>query len=134
MLRPGGSHVVDTRFRTQNSCSIWGQLFPHFTEKETRPYNPEGVARLEVEDPEMALESLDELSFEKPCSRDRLLQTTRQRKYSTFAFYGEAEFWRAFATFRSRLESWSDSFYLAEIGRIVFRRRQKNLRINSTVS
>jgi hypothetical protein len=71
----------------------------------------------------LALESLEELSFKKPFSRDRLLQIARRRKYSTFAFYGEEEFLRAFATFRSRLESWSDNFYLAEIGRIVFRRR-----------
>ena len=90
---------------------------------ETRLYHPEDFERLEGEFPELALESLDELSFEKPFSRDRLLQTTRQRKYSTFAFYGEEEFWRAYATFRSRLESWSDSSYLAEIGRVVFRRR-----------
>ncbi len=123
VLRPGGSYVVYTRFRKQNACSIWGQLFPHFAEKETRLYNPEDFERLEVEYPELALESLDELSFEKPFSRDRLLQTTRQRKYSTFAFYGEEEFWRAFATFRSRLESWNNSFYLIGIGRIVFRRR-----------
>ncbi len=73
----------------------------------------------------MALESLDELSFEKQLSRDRLLQTTRQRKYSTFAFYGEEEFWRAYATIRSRLELWSDSSYLAEIGLIVFRRGRR---------
>jgi len=59
----------------------------------------------------------------RSCPRDRLLQTTRQRKYSTFAFYGEEEFWRAYATFRSRLESWNDNFYLAEIGRVVFRFR-----------
>ena len=86
-------------------------------------YNPEDFERLEVEYPELALESLDELSFENPFSHDRLLQTTCQRKYSTFALYGEEEFWRAFATFRSRLESWNKSFYLIEIGRIVFRRQ-----------
>ena len=123
VLKPGGCYVVYTRFRKQNVRSIWGQLFPHFAEKETRLYNPEDFQRLEAEFPELALESLGELSFEKPFSLDRLLQTTRQRKYSTFAFYGEEEFWRAYATFRSRLESWSDSAYLAEIGRIVFRRR-----------
>ncbi|MDA2934570.1 class I SAM-dependent methyltransferase [Acidobacteria bacterium AH-259-D05] len=123
VLRPGGYYVVYTRFREQNANSIWGQLFPHFAEKETRLYNPEDFERLEAEYPELALESLDELSFEKPFSRDRLLQTTRQRKYSTFTFYGEEEFWRAYATFRSRLESWSDSSYLTQIGRIVFRLR-----------
>ncbi len=123
VLRPGGCYVVYTRFRKQNARSILGRLFPHFAEKETRLYHPEDFERLEGEFPELALESSDELSFEKPFSRDRLLQTTRQRKYSTFAFYGEEEFWRAYATFRSRLESWSDSSYLAEIGRVVFRRR-----------
>lgn len=123
VLKPGGYYVVYTRFQKQNSRSIWGRLFPHFAEKETRLYNPVDFQQLEAEFPELALESLNELSFEKPFSRDRLLQTTRQRKYSTFAFYGEEEFWRAYATFRSRLESWSDSSYLAEIGRIVFRCR-----------
>ena len=123
VLKPGGCYVIYTRFRKQNARSIWGQLFPHFAEKETRLYNPEDFQRLETEFPDLALESLNELSFEKPFFRDRLLQTARQRKYSTFSFYGEAEFWRAYATFRLRLESWSDSSYLAEIGRIVFRCR-----------
>ena len=123
VLKPGGCYVVYTRFQKQNARSIWGRLFPHFAEKETRLYHPEDFEKLEAEFPELTLESLNELSFEKPFSRDRLLQTTRQRKYSTFSFYGEEEFWRAYATFRSRLESWSDSSYLAEIGRIVFRCR-----------
>jgi ubiquinone/menaquinone biosynthesis C-methylase UbiE len=123
VLKPGGCYIVYTRFRKHNARSIWGRLFPHFTEKETRLYNPEDFQRLEAEYPGLALESLEELSFKKPFSRDRLLQIARRRKYSTFAFYGEEEFLRAFATFRSRLESWSDNFYLAEIGRIVFRRR-----------
>ncbi len=34
--------------------------------------------------------------------------------------------------FRSRLESWSDSSYLAEIGRIVFRRRPMAARLKKT--
>ncbi len=123
VLRQNGCYVIYTRFQKQNARSIWGRLFPHFTEKEIRLYHPEDFQGLEAEFPELALESLDELSFEKPSSRDRLLQIARQRQYSTFAFYGEEEFWRAYATFRSRLESWNDSSYLAEIGRIVFRRR-----------
>ena len=121
VLKPGGRYIVYTRFRKQNARSIWGQLFPHFAEKETRLHNPEDFKRLEAEFPELVLESLDELSFEKRFSRDHLLQTARQRKYSTFSFYGEEEFWRAYSTFRVRLESWSDGYYLAEIGRIVFR-------------
>ena len=132
VLKPGGSYVVYTRFRQQNNRSIWGRLFPHFAEKETRLYDPVDFERLEAEFPELTLESLDELSFEKPFSRDRLLQTTRQRQYSTFSFYGEEEFWRAYATFRSRLESCSDSSYLAEIGRIVFRRCQIAERLKKT--
>ena len=123
VLKPGGCYVVYTRFRKQNARSIWGRLFPHFAEKEIRLYDPEDFQRLEAEFPELTLASLDELSFEKPFSPDRLLKTTRQRKYSTFSFYGEEEFWRAFSIFRSRLESWSDSSYFAEIGRIVFRCR-----------
>ncbi len=123
VLKPGGCYVVYIRFRKQNDRSIWGRLFPHFAEKETRLYNPEDFQGLEAEFPELALESLDELSFEKPFSYHRLMQIVSQRQYSTFAFYGEEEFWRAYATFRSGLESWSDSSYLAEIGRIVFQCR-----------
>ncbi len=123
VLRPGGSYVVYTRFRKQNARSIWGQLFPHFAQRESRLYHPEDFEGLDREFPELMLDSLDELSFEIPFSSDRLLQTARQRKYSTFSFYSEEEFWRAYATFRSRLESWSESSHPAEIGRIVFRRR-----------
>ena len=123
VLRAGGSYVVYTRFQKHNARSIWGQLFPHFAEKETRLYNPEDFEQIEREFPQLALESLDELSFEKSFVPDRLLQTTCQRKYSTFSFYGEEEFWLAYATFRSRLKHWSKSFYLSEIGRIIFRRR-----------
>ena len=132
VLKPDGCYVVYTRFRQQNNRSIWGRLFPHFAEKETRLYNPEDFQRLEAEFPELTLEFLDELSFEKAFSCDRLLQIARQRQYSTFAFYDEEEFWRAYAIFRSRLESWSDSSYLAEIGRIVFRRRPMAARLKKT--
>ena len=123
VLNPGGYYIVYTRFRKHNARSIWGQLFPHFTEKETRLYDPEDFQQVGADYPGLALESLDELSFEIPFSREHLLQTTRQRKYSTFAFYGEAEFWKAFATFRVRLEEWSETVYTSEIGRIVFRHR-----------
>ena len=123
VLRPGGSYVVYTRFWKQNARSIWGQLFPHFAQRESRLYHPEDFERLDREFPELMLDSLDELSFEIPFSSERLLDAARQRKYSTFAFYSEEEFWRAYATFRSRLESWSESSHPAEIGRIVFRRR-----------
>jgi ubiquinone/menaquinone biosynthesis C-methylase UbiE len=123
VLRAGGCYVVYTRFQKHNARSIWGQLFPHFAEKETRLYNPEDFEQLEREFPKLALESLGELSFEKSFSLDRLLQTARQRKYSTFSLYGDEEFGRAYATFRSRLRHWSESSYLSEIGRIVFRRR-----------
>ncbi len=68
VLKPDGCYVVYTRFRQQNNRSIWGRLFPHFAEKETRLYNPEDFQRLEAEFPELTLECLDELSFEKPFS------------------------------------------------------------------
>ena len=123
VLKPGGHYIVYTRFRKHNARSIWGRLFPHFADKESRLYNPSDFEGLDGECPELVLDSLEEFSFDIPFSRDRLLQAARLRKYSTFAFYDEAEFWRAFATFRVRLQEWSESSYLAEIGRIVFRRR-----------
>ena len=123
VLKPGGYYIIYTRFRKQNDRSIWGQLFPHFAQRESRLYNLEDFERLDREFPELMLDSLDELSFEIPFSNDRLLDAARQRKYSTFAFYGEAEFWRSYATFRSQLLDYGDSFYTAEIGRIIFRCR-----------
>ena len=86
-------------------------------------YDLEDFERLDREFPELMLDSLDELSFEIPFSNDRLLDAARQRKYSTFSFYSEAEFWQSYATFRSQLRNWSNSFYTAEIGRIIFRCR-----------
>ena len=123
VLKPGGYYIVYTRFKKHNARSIWGRLFPHFAEKETRLYNPADFKGLEGECSELVLDSLDELSFEIQFSCDRLLQSARLRKYSTFALYDEAEFWRAFATFRARLQEWSEAVHVAEIGRIVFRRR-----------
>ena len=123
VLKPAGYYIVYTRFRKHNARSIWGQLFPHFAEKENRLYDPDDFERLDGECSELVLDSLDEFSFEIPFSRDRLLQAARLRKYSTFSFYDEAEFWRAFATFRVRLQEWSETVYTAETGRIVFRRR-----------
>ena len=123
VLNPGGCYIVYTRFRQHNARSIWGQLFPYFTEKETRLYDPEDFQKVGAEYPNLALESSDELSFEIPFSRDYLLQNARQRKYSTFSFYSEAEFWQALAIFRVRLEEWSEAVYTSEIGRIVFRHR-----------
>ena len=86
-------------------------------------YDLKDFERLDREFPELMLNSLDELSFEMPFSSNLLLDAARQRKYSTFAFYGEAELWQSYATFRSQLRDYSDSFYTAEIGRIVFRCR-----------
>ena len=51
VLKPGGCYVIYTRFRKQNARSIWGRLFPHFAEKETRLYDPEDFQRLEAEVP-----------------------------------------------------------------------------------
>ena len=123
VLEPGGCYIVYTRFRKHNARSIWGQLFPRFAEKETRLYDPEDFEGLDGACPELVLDSLDELSFERRFSQDRLLQAARLRKYSTFAFYDEAEFRRALATFRVRLQEWSEAVYTGEIARIVFRHR-----------
>ena len=69
MLKPGGDYIVYPRFRKHNAHSIWGRLFPHFTEKETRLYNPVDFKGLEGECSELVLDSLDELSFEIQFSR-----------------------------------------------------------------
>lgn len=122
VLRSGGHYVVYARFREQNARSIWGQLFPGFSEKDTRLYNPEDFQRIPEECSELTLESLEELAFQKPFSHESLLWSARQRKYSTFAMYGEAEFWSAFARFRSRLADFKEDFYVAEIGRLIFRK------------
>lgn len=121
VLKPGGFYIVYTRFKKHNDRSIWGRLFPRFSEKETRLYNPEDFERLDRQLPDLVMQSLGELSFEIPFSYDRLLQDAHRRKYSTFAFYDETEFRRAFSTFRSRLQEWKENFYRVEIGRMVFR-------------
>lgn len=121
VLKPGGSYIVYTRFKKHNDRSIWGRLFPLFAEKETRLYNPEDFERLDRQLHGLVMQSLNELSFEIPFSHDQLLQDAHRRKYSTFAFYDEAEFSRACSTFRARLQEWKEKFYRVEIGCMVFR-------------
>jgi len=122
VLRPGGYYLIYSRLRDQNARSIWGRLFPKFADKETRLYDAEDFEGLDGEVPELILDSLEELTFDKPFSPEHLLRVAKKRKYSTFAFYGEAEFHRAYEKFRSRVRHWRDGSYRSETAQIIFRR------------
>lgn len=123
VLMPGGRYIIFTRFAEQNARSIWGQLFPDFAEKENRLFSAEDFHGLDREFAKLALEEVEELTFVKPFFKEQLVQTAKQRKYSTFAMYSETEFRRAVNIFEQRLEAWSEKHYVAEIGRLVFRVR-----------
>ncbi len=121
VLKPGGVYIIFTRFAHQNARSLWGQLFPGFAEKEDRLYTPEDFIHIDNQFKELELESLEQIRFQKPFSRARILDTAERRKYSTFALYSEAEFTKALKVFKDRIESWAQETYTAEIGKLVFR-------------
>lgn len=130
ILRPGGYYIIFSRFRDQNVRSIWGQHFPFFVDKETRLYDPEDFKRIEKYFPEFKLESIEELLFKVPFSIDRLISEAKYKKYSTFAFYSEKEFRKAFKKFQSDIIKKTDKVQKLEIGRIIFRKKSDNYLLN----
>ena len=99
VLQPKGRLVIYTRTPEQNRRTIWGQLFPHFAERETRLYT-EGTLRaaLDAAD-ELESSELHEMPWMMHTSVPRLLDQARRSYYSTFQFYSSREFEEALGAF-----------------------------------
>jgi SAM-dependent methyltransferase len=109
VLRPNGRLIIYTRTPEQNQRTIWGQLFPHFAERETRLY-AEGTLRTAL-DAVNDLESLELLEIPSTLhtSLPRLLDQARSSGYSTFRFYAPEEFKGALGAFEARVRSSFDN-------------------------
>ena len=105
VLVPGGRLLLYTRTPEQNRHTIWGRLFPLFTEKESRLYSAEEIrASLEL-DGRFQLVELAAVRHVEHASAGRLLDQARFRHYSTFDLYTPEELQRALEVFRHRLEA-----------------------------
>jgi SAM-dependent methyltransferase len=109
VLQPSGRLIIYTRTPEQNQRTIWGQLFPHFAERETRLYSEDTLrAALDaVNDIESA--ELLEMPWTLRTSLPRLLDQARSGGYSTFRFYTAEEFERALGAFEARVRASFDN-------------------------
>lgn len=114
VLASGGVLVIYTRTPEQNARSLLGRLFPQFLEKETRLLT-ENDLRCAVEKGAFRIEAMVPLHHERSASRNDVLAQVRQRPYSTFVFYTDAEWSSAMEKFATHLEqsgsdiiSWTD--------------------------
>lgn len=105
VLRSNGRLVIYTRTPDQNRHTIWGQFFPHFTERETRLYT-EGTLRAAL-DATIGFESPEvlEMRWMMHTSLPRLLDQARKGGYSTFQFYSSREFEEALGAFEIRVRA-----------------------------
>ena len=103
VLASGGVLVIYTRTPEQNARSLLGRLFPQFLEKETRLLAEDDL-RGAVEQGAFQIEAMVPLHHERSASRKDVLAQVRQRPYSTFVFYTEAEWSSAMEKFATRLE------------------------------
>lgn len=109
VLRPDGHLFVYTRTPEQNARSIWGRLFPEFTDREDR--------LRDVDVLESALADIGEVdtatfTFARRATASRLAEQVRGRAYSTFSRYEDDELEDALATFLAHLgapeATWED--------------------------
>ena len=108
VVRPGGRLILYTRTPEQNQRTIWGQLFPHFAERETRLYAESTLRAALGTIPEFESIELCEMPWTICTSLTRLLEQARNGGYSTFRFYSPDEFEEALGTFESRVRSTFD--------------------------
>ncbi len=98
-----------TRTPEQNRRTVWGQLFPHFADRETRLFAQEDLQRALASCTEFDSVTLDAVPWTLRTTAARLVEQATGRYYSTFTFYTPEEFLAALATFEARLaEDYSD--------------------------
>ena len=114
VLASGGVLLVYTRTPDQNARSLLGRLFPQFSEKESRLLTEDDL-RCAVEEGSFRIEVVVRLNHERSGSRQEVVAQVKQRPYSTFVFYTDAEWSSAIQEFASNLEhsgsditSWTD--------------------------
>ncbi len=109
VLRPEGLLTVYTRTPEQNRRTVWGELFPHFADRETRLFAQEDLQRALASRTEFYSVTLDHVPWTLRTTAARLVEQATGCYYSTFSFYTPEEFRAALSTFETRLaEDYSD--------------------------
>jgi ubiquinone/menaquinone biosynthesis C-methylase UbiE len=125
-LKNDGQVFIYTRTPEQNAGSIWGKFFPGFSEKETRLYRLEEMEKWVGEADGLELIEAKSFRFPRASSLERLIEQARNRHYSTFSLFSEAEFDSACQTFEGSVRAafddpakvtWDDQNILLRIGR-----------------
>ena len=99
VLRPEGLLIVYTRTPEQNRRTIWGELFPHFADRETRLFAHEDLRRALASCAEFHSVTLELAPWTLRTTAARLVEQATGRYYSTFSLYTPEEFRAALATF-----------------------------------
>ena len=109
VVRPEGLLIVYTRTPEQNRRTVWGELFPHFADRETRLFAQEDLERALAIRTEFDSVTLEPVPWTLRTAAVRLIAQATGRYYSTFCFYTPEEFRAALEIFESRLaEDYSD--------------------------
>ncbi len=125
-IRKDGLIFIYTRTPDQNAGSVWGRHFPGFREKETRLYRLEEMEKWILKTGRLRMIAARTFRYARTSSLERLLEQARNRHYSTFSLYGEAEFEKACQTFEDAVRqqfddpakvAWHDQNVLLQIGR-----------------
>ena len=98
-IRKDGLIFIYTRTPYQNAGSVWGRHFPGFCEKETRLYRLQEMEEWIRKTGCLRMIAARTFRYARTSSLERLLEQARNRHYSTFSLYGEAEFEDACQTF-----------------------------------
>ena len=125
-IRKDGLIYIYTRTPDQNAGSVWGRHFPGFLEKETRLYRRQEMEEWIGETGRLRMIAAKTFRYARTSSLERLLEQARNRHYSTFSLYAEAEFEKACQTFEDAVRrqfddpakiAWHDQNVLLQIER-----------------
>ncbi len=108
VVRPEGMLILYTRTPEQNQRTIWGRLFPHFAERETRLCTESRLRAVLGGISGFESIELREVRWTIRTSLSRLLQQARSGSYSTFRFYSAEELEEALVTFEMRVRATFD--------------------------
>lgn len=99
ILKNNGKLFVYTRLQDQNARTIWGMHFPSFVKKEYRLYELEEIKSAFEMDPNLNIHSVKMFEHHRVFPLEKLVEQAKNHHYSTFRFYGRAEFRRALHRF-----------------------------------
>jgi SAM-dependent methyltransferase len=116
VLSADGRLFVYTRTPAQNARTIWGRLFPGFTEREQRLHSEATLTGAVRHTRGLQLVGTETFRHSRSTTPQRLRAQVEGRHYSTFSLYEPDELRQAIAVFLARLPgpqvNWVDEHFL----------------------